>query len=109
MAVVGPATVHILANQGRLEAQLLEQAIEQGIERKNDYYNRRLEAGYPQAELYIRLALAAAQNASEVLSIDELRRLSASEMGKNQTSFDDFLHQSLHAGLLTPAKGLLTQ
>ncbi len=107
---VGVATGRVIrGNKGRLEPQLLEQAIEKGIERKNDYYDRRLKAGYPQAELYIKLALAATQDADGVLSIDQLRSLSTSELEKTRTSFDDFLRQSLHAGLLAPAKGLLTR
>ncbi len=105
---VGVAAGRVIrSNGGRLETHLLEQALKKGIERKNDYYDGRVEAGYPQTELYITLAQAAAQNTNGYLSIDELRSLSASELEKDQTSFDDFLRQTLHAGLLAPAKGLL--
>jgi len=99
----------IRANEGQLAPHLLGQAMESGTKRKNDYYEERIEAGYPQAELYIALALAASRNASGVLSITELRSLTASELKTTRTSFDDFLRQTLHAGLLAPAKGLLTQ
>ncbi len=105
---VGVAASRVIrSNGGKLEPHLLKQALKRGIERKNDYYDGRVEAGYPQAELYIRLALAAAQSSNGDLSIDELRTLSASELEKTQTSFDDFLRQTLHAGLLAPANGLL--
>ncbi len=93
----------------KLDDHLLEQALEKANELKSEYYEQRVEAGYPQADLYIELALAAVQNADGVLSVDELRNLSAPELEKTRTSFDDFLRQSLHAGLLAPGKGLLTR
>ena len=96
----------IRANQGRLERHLLEEALEKGTERKNDYYAGRLAAGSQDPELYKHLALTAARHPNGILSRRELRRLAAPELEETQESFNDFLTNALHAGLLAPVVSL---
>lgn len=109
--VAGVAVGLTLAESGTktLEDRPLEQALEKANELKNIYYEQRVAAGYPRDTLYIKLALAAARNASGALNIDELSSLLAAELENTGTSFGDFLRQSLHAGLLAPMKGVPKQ
>ncbi len=99
---------HVIhANGGQLKSSLLETALEKGTEAKNDYYDHRLKAGYQQTLLYVEMAVAAGRNESGLLSLQELRDLSAPELQQTGISFDSFLRKSLHAGVLAPAKGPL--
>ncbi len=107
---IGVAAGRVLHdNDGKLEKRLLEQAIEQGIKQKNDYYDYRIAAGYRNAKLYVELAVAADLNSNGFLELDELEDISEKELHRSGTSFDDFLLESLHAGLLAPVKGPLTR
>ncbi len=99
----------IRGNGGRIERHLLDQALEKGTEKKNIYYDHRIAAGYRDADLYVKLAVTAGKNPNGLLSRKELRTLSAKELRRTETSFDDFLLKSLHAGLLAPAKGPLNR
>ncbi len=92
----------IRKNNGKLERRLLDAALQKGAERKNDYYAERLAAGLLDPEFYKLLALAAGHHVQGTLSRKELRRLAASELEEAQVSFDDFLSNALHAGLLSP-------
>lgn len=104
---VGVAAGRVLCtNKGQLERHLLEQALEKGVERKNDYYARRLAAGSQDPELYKQLALSVVHNPQGILSRKELRRLAAPELEETQESFNDFLTNALHAGLLAPVARL---
>ena len=89
-------------NNGKLERHLLDEALQRGAERKNGYYAERLAAGLMDPEFYKLLALAAGSRAHGTLSRKELRCLAASELEETQVSFDDFLSNALHAGLLSP-------
>ncbi len=96
----------IRANQGRLERHLLEEALEKGTERKNDYYAGRLAAGSQDPGLYKHLALTADRHPNRILSRNEIIRLAAPELEVTQESFNDFLKNALHAGLLAPVVSL---
>ncbi len=106
--VIATAAGHVIhANNGNLEPHLLKTALEKGAEAKNDYYDRRLMAGYINTKLYVKLAVEAGRKSNGLLDIDELQDLAETELLRTGTSFDDFLRKSLHAGLLAPAKGPL--
>ncbi len=94
-------------NGGKLRRSLLGKALAKGTEKKNDYYDYRIAAGYRDADLYVELAVAAGRNSNGLLSLRELQHLSAQELKRTGTSFDDFLLETLHAGVLAPAKGPL--
>ncbi len=107
---IGVAAGHVIrANDGKMERHLLEQALEKGTQKKNDYYDQRIAAGYREADLYVELAVAAGRNPNGLLSLKELQICSEQELQRSGISFDDFLLQSLHAGLLAPAKGTLAR
>lgn len=107
---IGVTAGHVIrANAGKIERHLLEQALKRGTEKKNDYYNHRIAAGYSDSDLYVKLAVAARRNPNGLLNLKEIRNLSAQELQRTGTSFDDFLLDSLHAGLLAPAKGPLAR
>ncbi len=94
------------ANEGRMERHLLEQALDEGVERKNDYYAGRVKAGSSRAWVYKKLALAAAKKKEDfvdTLSYDEIDLLTESARKRKAESIDDFLTNALHAGLLAPA------
>ncbi len=96
----------IRANKGRLERRFLDQALEKGAERKNDYYAGRVKAGSSRAWVYKKLALAAAKKKDDLvdtLSYDEIDLLTESARERKAESIDDFLTNALHAGLLAPA------
>ncbi len=85
----------IRKNNGKLERPLLDEALQKGTERKNDYYAGRLASGFLDPEFYKLLALAADRQPQGILSRKELRRLAASELEAAQRSFDDFLTSAL--------------
>ncbi len=100
----------IRANKGRLAPQLLEQAIENGVKRKNEYCEQRVEAGAHRAWIYKKIALSA--NAkddqyTDVLSYDEIELLTEPARKKQNETIEDFITDALHAGLLAPVKGML--
>lgn len=104
---IGIATGEVLhTNSGQLERYLLEQALERGTERKNDYYAGRLAAVSQNPVLYKNLASAAIRHPQGILSRKELRRLAAPELEETEESFNDFLTNALHAGLLAPVASL---
>ncbi len=96
----------IRSNDGRLDLDLLEYALEAGAKRKNAYYARQLAATGLDSQLYKQLALAADQHPKGILSLKQLRRISARELGEAQVPFDKFLTRTLHFGLLAPVKNL---
>ena len=105
---VGVAAGEVLRNnnEGRLERNLLKQALKKGVERKNNYYAGRLKAGSQDPVLYKQIAVAAAHKPKGILSRKDLRRLARSDLEETGESFDDFLTNALHAGLLAPVADL---
>ena len=104
---VGVAAGRVLrCNQGQLERHLLEKALEKGTERKNDYYAERLAACSQDPELYKHLAEAAVDHPDGALPRKQLRHLAESSLNDSGESFNDFLSNALHAGLLAPVKNL---
>lgn len=83
-------------NGGQIAAECLDEAMAAAEEFKNEYYAGRLAASSRPPWVYRELALAAEAN-DGVLTYDELRQFTAEE------SMDEFLANTLHAGLLTPA------
>ena len=108
---IGVAAGRVLrTNKGRLERHLLSEALNKGTERKNDYYVGRVEAGSSRAWVYKRLALAAAKKKGEfvnTLSYDEIDLLTEAARKRKGESIEEFLTDALHAGLLSPARGIL--
>ena len=104
---VGVAAGRVIrTNEGQLERHLLEQALDDGAERKNAYYAGRLKAGSSRAWVYKKLALAADKKKGDLvdaLSYDEIGLLTESARKHKAESIDDFLTNALHAGLLAPA------
>ena len=95
----------ILEQGGRIEGRLLEQTLQRGQERKDDYYAGRLAAGSARAWVYRQLALAAEER-DGVLSYDRIDRLTEGARNRTGETVDQFLTDALHAGLLAPANNL---
>ena len=95
----------LLEHGGRMEGRLLEQALQRGQERKDDYYTGRLAAGSARAWVYKQLALVAEEK-SDVLSYDHIDRLTEGARNRTGETMDQFLTDALHAGLLAPASNL---
>ena len=95
----------ILEHGGRIEWHLLEQALQRGKERKDDYYGGRLAAGSARAWVYKQLALAEEEKRG-ALSYDRIDRLTESARSRTGETVDQFLTDALHAGLLAPANNL---
>ena len=103
---VSVAAARVLLEQGgRMEGCLLEQALQRGQERKDDYYAGRLAAGSARAWVYKQMALAAEER-DGVLSYDRIDRLTEGARNKTGETVDQFLTDALHAGLLAPANNL---
>ena len=96
----------IFDNGGRIDGALLEQALESGRKRKDAYYAGRLAAGTQDPGLYKQVALAAETHPNGILPRATLRDLTSSELENSQDSFDDFLANALHVGLLAQTKDL---
>ena len=92
----------IRSNGGKVERHLFGKAVAKGIERKSAYYAERCDAGSHDPELYNQLAIAAEKNQAGILNRKQIRNIVASELDQIQQSFDDFMAQVLHAGLLAP-------
>ena len=94
------------ANKMQLERYLLEQALEAGVDEKNDYYTGRLAAcAYP-PWVYKQLALTAAEHPNGILTHQEVKHIAMPELKETQTSLNEFLINALHAGLLAPVEKL---
>ena len=96
----------LLEHGGRMEGCLLEQALQRGQERKDDYYVGRLAAGSQDPAFYKELALAVEGKPNGNLPRAELQRLAAPLLENSTLSFDDLLTDALHAGLLSPIQEL---
>ncbi len=94
----------IQKNGNRIRAELLEEALKDGKERKESYYASRLRscAFYP--GFYKKIALAANDTPNGVLSRLRLEELIVPLLRDSQTQFDDFLTNALHAGVLMETK-----
>ncbi len=101
---VGTAAGLVLrSNGGRVQQPFLEQALEHGIDGKNEYYEGRVEAGSNRPWVYRHLAEAASKKEgamSNILSYDEIDMLTEPARRKNHESMSEFLANALHAGLL---------
>ncbi len=103
---VAVAAVRVIRHRGgQIEGHLLEQALERGKERKDDYYAGRLAAGSNRAWVYRQLALAAEENGG-ALSYDEIDLLTECARNRTGETPDEFLTNTLHAGLLAPARNI---
>ncbi|MCY4147898.1 MAG: ATP-binding protein [Gammaproteobacteria bacterium] len=86
-------------NGGSITKNLLRQAMTLGQKLKEDFYARRLRACSQDPVLYRQLALAENEAPDEIFSLPALRELTA-PMLADSTTFDDFLDNALHAGIL---------
>ena len=107
---VGVAAGRVIqTNESQLERHLLEQALKNGVERKNKYYAGRLAAGSNPPWVYKQLALKAADKQGElagILSYEEVIRLTESSRKTTDQTIGEFLTNALHAGLLAPLSEL---
>ncbi|MCY4226475.1 MAG: hypothetical protein OXF20_02040 [Gammaproteobacteria bacterium] len=97
---VSVAAIRILCSHGgSLDESLLQQAIESGRKFKDHYYAFRLEACTQDLSLYKKIALVENEMADRTLSRTRLRSLTAPLL-LEATTFDEFLTNALHAGVL---------
>jgi len=99
------ATQVIVDHGGQIEMSYLESAMAAGEKRKESYYLSRLKSCSQGTSLYKEIALAT-NNQPYGISRGDLRRLTKSELEESQVSFDDFLINALHAGILKPTREL---
>ncbi len=103
VAVAAARVIH--SNGDRIESALLEQALERGKERKDNYYAARLAAGSNRAWVYKELALAAAERGG-ALSYDLIASLTEGARDRMGETPAEFLNNALHVGLLAPVVGI---
>ncbi len=99
----------IRANGGYLKHPLLEQALAEGANQKNEYYFHRLNTGKYPPRVYRQLALAAGKKQGDLAGIvtyEEVDSLTESVRRKRNQTVDEFVTTALHAGILAPAKSL---
>ncbi len=92
-------------HRGRLDEDLLPQALDFGRKLKNEYYVSRLRRCSEDPVVYQNLALEADRRPDGVLSRSRLRNLIVPLLEPPQ-NFDDFLSNALHAGVLMEAEEL---
>ncbi|MCY4150093.1 MAG: hypothetical protein OXF73_12250 [Gammaproteobacteria bacterium] len=85
---------------GRIEENMLAEILKYGQELKEEYYDFRLEACSQDTVVYEQIALAASNMPNGILSRTRLRKITASFLKESKTSFDDFLVNALHAGII---------
>ena len=107
---VGVAAGRVVrANGGTLKEGLLAEAVERGAERKNAYYDARIDSGSYHASVYRQLAWEARRKEGpfhDTLSPGEIASLTESERGEKGQTADEFIADALHVGVLAPAKGM---
>ncbi len=97
---VSVAALRVLNDHGgRLDEGLLQQAIESGRKYKDCYYAHRLGACTQDLTLYRKIATAENETADRSLSLSRLRNLTTPLL-RESTTFEDFLVNALHAGVL---------
>ncbi len=97
---VSVAALRVLNDHGgRLDEGLLQQAIESGRKYKDCYYAHRLGACTQDLTLYRKIATAENETADRSLSLSRLRNLTIPLL-RESTTFEDFLVNALHAGVL---------
>jgi len=84
---------------GKLNRGLLSKVLHLGQEMKEEYYASRLRACTQDLSVYKRIAIALNEQTDGTLSRSKLRRLTAPLL-QNSTTFDDFLSNALHVGIL---------
>ncbi len=94
----------IQKNGGSLQSNLLQQAVELGKEKKEQYYYTRLKACSGEPWVYKQLAEAAADSGG-VLARSEIDKLTETFRSKDQSIYD-FLADALHAGVLMELRKL---
>ncbi|MYB34953.1 MAG: ATP-binding protein [Gammaproteobacteria bacterium] len=87
-------------HEGVIEETMLAEILKHGQELKEEYYSFRLEACSEDTVVYEQIALAASEVPNGVLSRTYLRKMTASFLKDSKTTFDDFLTNALHAGVL---------
>ncbi len=104
---VGVAAGRVLrSNDGRVGQHLLQQALQRGVERKNAYYEGRVEAGSGDIWIYRQLALEAERKDGSMADTVSHRQVEKLVGSAGRMDVDEFVNDALHAGLLAPARGL---
>ncbi len=99
----------IRENHGKLTRSCLAKALEQGVEQKNEYYEKRLIAGKYPPWVYKQIALKAAKNQGQlagIITYEEVYSLTESVRKMQNQTVGEFVTTALHAGLLAPVDGL---
>lgn len=98
---VSVAASRVICDHGGVADEVwLPQALERGQELKEEYYDFRLDACSQDLEIYEQLAFATNEMPNGILSRSHLRNMIASMLEESGTTFDDFLINALHAGVL---------
>ena len=96
----------IYDNGGKIEGSLLEKALEDGRDRKKDYYARRLQKCSEYSSLLFKQIAQALKHKPHGISRSDLFSMSSPALSETRSSFDEFLMDVLHAGVLTPTTQL---
>ncbi|MCY4051894.1 MAG: ATP-binding protein [Gammaproteobacteria bacterium] len=92
-------------NYGNLKKELLPEVLELGKKLKNAYYVSRLKRCSEEPFVYQNLAFEMGQMPNGTISRSRLRKL-IEPLLEHPTTFDDFLLNALHAGVLMEAEEL---
>ncbi len=95
----------IRENHGNMKEELLPEVLERGKKLKNAYYVSRLKRCSEEPIVYQNLAFEASKVSDGILSRSSLRKL-VEPLLEHPTTFDDFLSNALHAGILMETEEL---
>ena len=94
------AASFIRNHEGIMVENMLTEILKHGQELKEEYYSFRLESCSEDTVVYEQIALAAGKMPNGILSRACLRKITASFLKDSSTTFDNFLTNALHAGVL---------
>ncbi|MYB35630.1 MAG: hypothetical protein F4X92_11070 [Gammaproteobacteria bacterium] len=89
---------------GGIKAEFIQKALEDGQRRKENYYASRLAACSHEPSLYRQIALAVHEAPDGVLSRSSLRSMVQPLLEDPQMTFDGFLKNALHTGVLAETR-----
>ena len=98
---VAVAAARVIQDHGsEIRTEFIQEALDDGQRRKENYYATRLAACSQEPFIYKQIALAAGETPNGILSRSRLRSMTGSLLEDSQMAFDDFLRNALHAGVL---------
>ena len=103
--VTRAALLELHAHSMALSSSSLERAVAAGEDAKREYYEDRLEGVSRWLPAYRRIAVQLENAGGPHLSDEEIEAAIGAELQRRNTSYEAFLEEAIHAGILSWSKG----